>query len=87
MTYKFEVGSVYTPYAREFEPMKVIRRTEKTIVVKNVECGVQWSMRIKVDADGNEYAVDSKVPQRWRTAFTYSADDKIEWEAVETKGE
>ena len=80
MTYKFEVGSVYTPYAREFEPMRIVGRTEKTITVESVEGGVQWKMRVRTDDNGNEYAVDSKVPQRWRTAFTYSADDKIEWE-------
>lgn len=80
MTYKFETGCVYTAYARDFEPIRVIRRTEKTITVEGVEVGSKWMMRIKTDADGNEYAVDSKVPLRWRTAFTYSADDRIEWE-------
>ena len=80
MTYKFEIGCVYTPYAREFEPIRVIGRTQKTVTVEGVEGGVKWKMRIRTDGDGNEYAVDSKVPNRWRTAFTYSADDKIKWD-------
>lgn len=78
--FKFEVGCVYTPYAREFEPIRVISRTEKTITAQGVECGVQWRMRVRTDEDGNEFAVDSKVPQKWRTAFTYGADDRIDWD-------
>lgn len=67
----FEVGKEYFPYAPEFEPITVKRRTEKTIWVDN--CQVEWSMRIKRDKDGNEFAVDSSVPRNWRDAFTYFA--------------
>ena len=80
MAYRFETGCVYEPYANEFESIRVIRRTEKTIFVKGVEMGVQWRMRVRTDADGNEYTIDSTVPARWRDAFTYKAEWKIEWE-------
>lgn len=68
---RFEVGKKYDPYQWEFEPIKVIKRTEKTIWVQKDE--ITWMMRIKHDAKGNEYAVDSAVPHRYRDAFTYSA--------------
>ena len=68
---KFEVGKEYDPYQREFDPVKVIKRTEKTIWVQKDE--ITWMMRIKHDAERNEYAVDSKVPHKWRDAFVYSA--------------
>lgn len=35
---------------------------------------IRWSMRVKMDADGNEFATDTSVPQRDRDAFTYMAD-------------
>lgn len=68
---RFEVGKQYEPYQAEFEAVTVIRRTKKTIWVKHSQ--PVWSMRIKTDADGNEYAVDSTVPKKWRDAFTYTA--------------
>lgn len=71
MARRFEVGKAYEPYATEFEPITVIRRTEKTIWVQHTQAA--WSMRVKHDKDGNEYAVDSTVPANWRDAFTYSA--------------
>lgn len=67
----FEVGKSYEPYAYEFDPVTVIRRTDKMIWVDNGQ--IQWKMRVRVDADGNEYAVDSSVPLNWRDAFTYTA--------------
>lgn len=68
---KFEVGKSYEPYAPEFDPIKVLRRTEKSIWVTNGQ--ITWMMRIKVDEDGTEWATDSKVPMKWRDAFTYNA--------------
>ena len=68
---RFEVGKQYEPYQTEYEAITVIRRTEKTIWVKHSQA--EWMMRIRVDADGNEYAVDSTVPKKWRDAFTYTA--------------
>ena len=71
MKKRFEVGKQYEPYQTEFEAVTVIRRTEKTVRVRTSQA--EWSMRIKTDADGNEYAVDSTVPRKWRDAFTYTA--------------
>ena len=68
---RFEVGRSYRPYAFEFDPITVLRRTEKTIWVDNGQ--TKWRMRVQQDADGNEFVVDSAVPKRWRDAFTYSA--------------
>lgn len=70
---RFEVGNEYFPYAREYDPITVVRRTEKTIWVRGA-AGNTWMMRIRKDANGNEYATDSTVPTRWREAFTYEAD-------------
>lgn len=71
---QFIVGKEYYPYQREYGAMKVIRRTEKTIWCEKDM--VRWSMRIKLDPDGNEYAVDTCVPQRDRDAFTYMTDEE-----------
>ena len=78
MAHRFEEGCVYEPYANEFENIRVIRRTAKTITVEGTEGDVRWMMRVKTDEDGNEYAVDSKVPTKWREAFTYKAEWKGE---------
>ena len=67
----FEVGKSYEPYADEFDPITIIRRTDKMIWVDNGQ--IQWKMRVRMDANGNEYAVDSSVPLSWRDAFTYTA--------------
>lgn len=69
---KFEVGKYYEPYQAEYGAIKVIRRTGKTIWVEKDH--VRWSMRVKMDADGNEYATDTSVPQTDRDAFTYMAE-------------
>lgn len=73
MARKFEVGKFYEPYGSEFQPILITRRTDKTIWVQNEDGGCAWRMRIKHDNDGNEYAVDSVLPKKWRDAFTYSA--------------
>ena len=71
MAKKFEVGKSYEPYQREFDPITVLRRTEKTIWVDNGQAA--WRMRIRKDRCGNEFAIDSSVPANWRDAFTYEA--------------
>lgn len=68
---KFEIGRDYEPYDPSFPSIKILRRTEKSIWVTNRQS--TWMMRIKLDVDGNEYAVDSSVPKIWRDAFTYTA--------------
>lgn len=74
--YKFEVGESYKPYDACFDSIKVIKRTPKMIQVMNPEGNI-WRMRIRIDNNGNEYATDSCVPLKWRTAFTYCAEWKV----------
>ena len=73
---RFEVGKLYESYDSSFDPIVIMKRTDKTIWVdKN---GVRWMMRIRIDDEGNEIAVDSSVPPKWRDAFTYSAKWPVE---------
>lgn len=83
MAYKFEVGCVYHSYDTGLDPVKIIRRTEKTIWVMNPYDKQKWQMRIKMDEKGNEYATDSKSPRKWRLEFTYKAEYKTEWDSEE----
>lgn len=69
---KFEVGKTYDAYQKEYGNITILRRTEKTIWVRNGD-GNDWYMRVKRDGSGNEYAVDSVVDKKWRDAFTYQA--------------
>lgn len=68
----FKVGKKYKPYQADLMPIKVIRRTAKTIFCEDAD-KVTFSMRVKTDAAGNEYAVDNSVPKAWRDAYTYEA--------------
>ena len=69
---QFEVGKTYSAYKPEYGSIEILRRSEKTIWVRN-DCGIEWFMRIKKDADGNEFAIDSVLPKKWQVAFTYIA--------------
>lgn len=65
---------MYNSLYNGFEPIKVVHRTEKTIVVMNAYTEhFRWRMRIRTDEDGNEYVIDSSVPYKWRDVFTYKA--------------
>ena len=75
MANSFEVGKTYNAYQKEFGTITVLKRSEKSIWVRN-NTGIEWRMRIKKDNLGNEFAVDSLVPRKWRDAFTYTADDE-----------
>ena len=70
--FKFEVGKSYEPNDPGFDPVTVVKRTEKMIQIKN-DRGTTWRMRIRVDEDGNEYVADSSVPKGWRHMLTYQA--------------
>lgn len=73
---RFEVGHCYEDGDR-FDPIEVLRRTEKFILVTNGS--TTWRMRIRVDADGNEYVEDSSVPKSYRNigAGVYSTKWEI----------
>ena len=79
MAKKFEVGRSYEALDGGFDPIKILRRTDKTIWVDN-GCN-RWMMRIKHEKNGDEYAVDSCSPRAWREAFTY----KAAWPVKETE--
>lgn len=70
---KFTVGCTYESDYSGYEPVMVLRRTEKTVFVTNAFTGSKWRMRIRTDENGNEYVVDSSVPRGWRDVFTYKA--------------
>ena len=74
--FRFEVGEKYEPNDFGFDPIRIERRTDKTVWVD--KDGVKWRMRIKKDRNGNEYVADSCVPLKWRDAFTYQAKYKVE---------
>ena len=77
MMNKFVVGKTYDAYQKEYGRITILKRTDKTIWVRN-DPGLEWRMRVKVDGYGDEYAVDSVVPKKWQDAFTYSASDESE---------
>lgn len=65
---RFEVGKCYEAADMGIDPIKVIKRTSKSILVDN---GVNtWYMRIRTDERG-EYVVDSSAPAKWRDIFTF----------------
>ena len=78
---RFEIGKWYRANDCAFEPIQIIRRTPKCVVVKNW-FGVEWRMVVKED-DKCEYVTDSTVPQKWRPAFTYCADNEADDVEVE----
>ena len=67
----FEVGMTYEAYDSGINPIRILRRTKKTVWVDNGQS--KWCMRVMVDVDGNEFVADSTVPRKWKEAFTYSA--------------
>lgn len=67
----FEVGKEYEACDPGIDTITILKRTEKTLWVKN-STG-EWRMRINHDDDGNEFVADSTVPKKWREAFTYNA--------------
>ena len=73
---RFEVGKSYYAADSRFDPVEVIKRTEKMILVKGY-AGNSWRMRIK-EKDGSEYCVDSSVPKKWQPLYEYNAKWKVE---------
>lgn len=76
MTKTFEVGKVYDWGENGYDPVKVVRRTAKTIWVQT--CTYErpdrvYSMRVRLDEHNCEYVVDCTAPKRWRWARTCSA--------------
>ena len=74
MSAKFVVGGKYYPADTEFDPVKVVRRTEKYIFVCG-SSGNAWRMLVRTDENGVEYARDSSYSGPWQESFTYRADN------------
>ena len=72
----FEVGKTYAAADCSFDPITVIRRTPKCIVVRGGKWGNEWRMKVRMD-DKSEWVQDSCVTPKWRGAFTYRADDEL----------
>ena len=72
MKYVFEEGVRYEAADRNYEPIRVVKRTRRFIFVEGVYGGSKFRMKIR-DGGDSEYAVDSSVPPRLRDVFTYSA--------------
>ena len=68
----FEVGKMYGAADGSFDPIIILKRTDKTIVVHS-PTGSSWRMKIRTDDEGNEFAYDSYVPVRWRSCVYYSS--------------
>ena len=71
----FEVGKTYGCDDRCFDPVTIVRRTDKTVWVV-VNGNNRWSARIRRDDCGNEYIIDSTRP-KW-ALLTWSS----KWEEV-----
>jgi len=66
----FEVGKTYEWMESGYDPITVLKRTNKSIKVTNGRN--EWRMLVRVD-DKGEYVVDSSVPPHWRDVFTARA--------------
>lgn len=76
MCEKFQVGESYYPQDRSYDPITVIRRTPKCIVVRGGS-GNEWRMVVRHDRNRCEFVTDSCVPKSWRFVFTYFANEKV----------
>lgn len=74
----FEVGNFYYNADGSFYPIEVLKRTAKTVWVRNSSS--KWKMRINHYDNGEEFVVDSLSPVRWRWLYTYdsSSEEKDE---------
>ena len=71
MAKQFEVGKYYEASDSGLDPIRILKRTKKTVLVWNGH--IAWRMFIKHDKDGNEFVTDSSVPFRYRDEYTYSS--------------
>lgn len=75
---QLEVGKSYRPADAGFDPITIIKRTNKCVFVRG-SAGNEWRMTIRNDGE-REYVTDSCVPAKWRCAFTYFADNEVKGE-------
>ena len=67
----FEIGKSYEASDPGLDPIRILKRTDKTVTVYNGH--TSWMMRVKLDKHGNEFVVDSTVGQRVRDSYLYSS--------------
>lgn len=86
----FEAGKNYYRADSGFDPVRIVKRTDKTVWVRNL--GIQregdklvwvpkdhtWMARIKRDDAANEYFEDSGVPKKYRDSLTVKACWEVE---------
>ena len=71
----FEVGNRYNANDRDLGSVLVVKRTDKSVWVKNDH--YTWRMKIRRDESGNEYAYESCHSPRRRDNFTFSAKWRV----------
>ena len=71
----FEVGKMYRWADGAWDSVRVVARTEKTVTVRCEMCDnhAKWRMLIRHDDEGNEIAIDSSVPKKYRSGRTCNA--------------
>lgn len=74
---RFKVDHEYESLDSGIDPIKVVKRTEKFIFVKNSE-GTEWRMKIR-EAEGKngiryEYVIDSSAGRKWYDMFTFTTN-------------
>ena len=77
----FEVGHLYEPAGVGFDPIEVIKKTEKTLFVRNE--GAKWKMKLRYDEQGNEYVQDRCCPKSYWCEFTYRPEWVVTGESEE----
>ena len=71
---RFEVGKAYNPMDCGYDPITILKRTDKTVWVRGGS-GNEWRMLVRHNGK-SEFVTDSSVPRKWRFAFTYFADNE-----------
>ena len=72
---RFEVGKTYDDADGRFEPITIVKRTEKTLWFYPMFYSgkVLYRQKIHIDKDGNEFTYDSRLPRRYYTELYTSA--------------
>ena len=71
----FEFGKEYRANGSGLDVVRVLKRTRKMILVEN--SGYMWRMLIRIDKNGDEYAIDSSAGKAWADDFTYQAKMEV----------
>ena len=72
--FTFVVGECYEANEFGLDPIKVVKRTEKSVYVTNAfKEKKPWRMKIHKDDYGNEYVADSYTPKSHRDCATWQA--------------